>query len=56
VPNVSSESTRPFSGLFLHVLIQREAVVNPFKYLYRGALAGAVLCILLYMLLAWIYL
>ena len=30
--------------------------MNPLKYLYRGALAGAVVMILLYLLLAWIYL
>lgn len=29
--------------------------MNPFKYLFRGALAGAVVLILLYLLLAWIY-
>lgn len=30
--------------------------MNPFKYLFRGALIGAVALILLYLLLAWIYL
>jgi hypothetical protein len=29
--------------------------MNPFKYLFRGALAGAVVLILLYLLLVWIY-
>ncbi len=29
--------------------------MNPFKYLFRGALAGSVVLILLYLLLAWIY-
>jgi hypothetical protein len=29
--------------------------MNPFKYLFRGALAGAVILILLYLLLVWIY-
>jgi hypothetical protein len=30
--------------------------MNFFKYLYRGALAGAVIIVLLYLLLAWIFL
>lgn len=29
--------------------------MHPFKYLFRGALAGAVVLILLYLLLVWIY-
>lgn len=29
--------------------------MNHFKYLFRGALAGAVVLILLYLLLVWIY-
>lgn len=29
--------------------------MDPFKYLFRGALAGAVVLILLYLLLVWIY-
>jgi hypothetical protein len=28
--------------------------VNPLKYLFRGALAGAVIIVLLYLLLVWI--
>lgn len=30
--------------------------VNPFKYFFRGAVAGAVVFILLYLLLLWIFL
>jgi len=39
----------------LRALLRRRLSLNPFKYFFRGAVAGTVFIVLLYLLLVWIF-